>query len=233
MQAHNFFDGAGNGLFLGTAAGDVYRWNLVDTTTLLLSLLLSAGAGRRVRALAPHPVSGVLWAAVDNAALAGTAAVTLYRFTSRTTWEPHTLSGTQTCNLVAFGGTLWAAIGALDGTQIALWALQADGVTWEVQSSFTGLTAQQPGCLAVFDGRLYFGRLSTTATPMLQVWRSDTTGLAWEPYGDFALLDDPNTSVTALAVARGRLYAATGVPYSGTAPGARVYCRPIAEGITS
>ena len=55
---------------------------------------------------------------------------------------------------------------------------------------------------------------------------------------DFAAIEgdgaspDPNTGVTALAAARGRLYAATGVPYAGTAVGARVYCTPIAEGAT-
>ena len=140
--------------------------------------------------------------------------------------------------MVAFGGTLWAACGVQDRTAISLWSIThgvGEAGAWDLaRIPSRASRARCQGCLAAFDGRLWLGCLSTTGVGSPELWRSDTAGLGWERDTDFAATaeGDPNTSVTALAVARGRLYAATGVPYSGTAPGARVYCRPIAEGST-
>lgn len=246
MQEHNFFDGNGNGLYIGTAPfARIYRFNLIDTTTVVLS---EGAFGRRFRSLAIDPVTGAFWAAADNVAVNGAGSTVMYHLTTATGgYNSHTLPApaTQTCNMVVFGGTLWTATGVEDGSQISVWSI-TPGVgaagRWDRRFTFTGLTNQQPGCLAVFDGSLWLGRLSSTTEPMLQILRS-ADGLDWQVGIDLATgagpdqtgpgWSDPNTSVTAMAVARGRLYVATGVPYGGPAPGARVYCYPTPEGITA
>ena len=125
----------------------------------------------------------------------------------------------------------------LGGSTITLWSItHGIGAAGQLGPALCldGPHEQAAGCLAVFEGCLWLGGLSTAGTDPPALWRSDAAGLAWTADDDFTAITagDPNTSVTALAAARGRLYAATGMPYVGPAPGARVYCRPIAEGST-
>jgi hypothetical protein len=140
--------------------------------------------------------------------------------------------------MVAFGGTLWAATGVQDGSQMSVWSI-TPGIglagRWDRRFTFTGLTNQQPGCLGVFGGRLYLGRFSTSATPMLEIVSSTDPANGWTIEFDLASIanfgdPDNNQGITAMVAARGKFYAATStLNDNGLQNGLRVYVHPIQE----
>ena len=177
MVAYNFNDGAGVGLYVGCSSGatfgpntpQMYRWNMVDT---LVPRVSEGVINRRMRAIAVDPGTGVLWAAQDNDPFSFTGNVVMYRILQSDGTATHTTTPggvyRQTCNMQAFGGTLWGAFGVQDRSAISLCSI-THGVgdlghgIWEQRETIPALVGQMPGCLAAFDGRLWLGCLSTTA----------------------------------------------------------------------
>jgi hypothetical protein len=239
--------GDGNWLYLGTDSGAVLRWN--GTVLETLSVVDSGSAGTSpFRGLCvlgdgvTHPsillgvrdangVSvGVRWLRLTGApgSLAMTAVLTLTPFQGFSS------------NVVSLGETALHATGSTYPGYIRAVHLQRDataaGFTPSVLYSWSTLDDQIPGALGRYENQWYLGRVSATATPRLELWRSPD-GVTWEVAVDLATVPGPgdtldtNTGITALAVARGRFYAATSTRYGGPAPGVRVYCTPIAEGI--
>ena len=247
LAAHDFGDGNGTWLYIGTDSGHIYRGHVGGAFVEIHN----EGFRRRWRSIAACPVSGQLWAACEDNPFDpegpyGGNTVRMFRFTAAGPYDvTQALFGGTTnswgSDLVAFGGlppawggTLVINAGRQDGSQFQMYGLATTVPYWRTVYGLSSLPDQLPGGLAAFDDRLWIGRLSRSGVPVLEVLRSDTAGLNWtlDPYFAEAASGDPNTSVTALAVARGRLYAATGTPYGGPAPGARVYCYPQAEGVT-
>ena len=150
----------------------------------------------------------------------------------------HTLDGVYTASAGRqdYG---WIALGNGSETSITIIRVQStSGALGFINTFIFGdLSNQRPGALGVYSSRLYLGRVSTTATPMLELWRGNTDGTEWSMEVDFApylagdATPDTNTGITALALARNKFYAATGTLFAGPAPGSRRYCTPVEEGI--
>ena len=156
------------------------------------------------------------------------------------------LPGNYLSPVVVVGETALVAVGSADETSIQIVRLtSANGVVAaETIFRFDGLTGQRPGALAAYNSMLYFGRLSTTTTPILELWRSHDGGTTWSLEVDFqailgedheqgdVLNTDPHTGITVLGTGRGKLYAGTGTHTTPvTEHGVRFYCHPVAEGI--
>jgi len=217
----------GEYLFLGTSLGAVYRWGGTGAP----ELVAQAGGGQAVKAL--WRAGGLpLQAWIE----APTGLITLmcpfFGMGDAGTWEPVTipgLTGTRCSNMVLYDSVNMIATGTEAGDRVDIWELTVDGAT--VVQSFTERSAQRPGPLwtdtnATTEQYLYVGRLSLTATPLLELW-----GLrqqSWSLVHDFQSEGDPNTSITAIhyVYARAQLYVATGTPFLGSGEGARVYALP-------
>jgi hypothetical protein len=239
MGEYDFSDGRGNGLYLGTGdSARLYRWEPGEEPTVHIS---EGAFMRRFRSLAIDPATGALWAAQDNALADGVGRTVMYHITALG-YNAHTLPApaTQTCTMAPFDGTLWAATGVQDGSQISVWSI-TPGIglvgRWDRRYTFTGLTNQQPGVLYAVGDVLYLGRISTTATPMLELWRSTDPANAWSLEFDLSTIPnfgdpDRNQGITAMVTARSRLYAATStLNDAGLHNGLRVYCHPLDEDI--
>jgi len=240
-------------LFLGTSTGDVYRWLGSGSPSLVLST--GAGAVRGFKqmiltnlfpdsfaivAFLESPSGIVTWYTMRNDELAPDA------------WAPHTfegLTGTRCSNVVGtsalpgeFTFDNFIATGTEAGDRVDIWHIY---VTYaELLRSFTERDNQRPGVLATVSTPdeealplILVGRHSLSATPLLDLWiydRNAAVGQEWRRSINFATttdgsgVADTNTSITALAqiTLHDKVYAATGTPYAGPQPGARVYVYP-------
>jgi hypothetical protein len=238
--------GDGNWLYLATDSGEAYRWN--GTTLETISVVDSGGGTSPFRGLcvlgdgvthtrillgvrdANGTSPGVRWLRLGGTpgSLTFTTVLTLTPFQG------------YSSNMISLGETALQATGSMYPGYIRVIELQRDatgaGFTPSMLYEWSTLDDQLPGALAYYNEQFYLGRVSVTDTPALELWRS-TDGVTWEIAVDLATIPaaddslDTNTGITALAEARGRLYAATSTLYDGPAPGLRVYCYPTAEGL--
>jgi hypothetical protein len=238
------FAGLGDGtwLYLGTEGSAIYRWN---GTTLESIPFFGFDAGNNPRSFFVMTDTSThvpeLYAVMDgNVGLSAQARLgKLVPGELYPQWQSvRNLGGVFTAS-GGRQGSGWVAVGNGLETTIAIHRLQSTAGVIEdnIMSLFEGLANQRPGALGVYNSRLYLGRISTTATPMLELWRGTPEGTEWSMEVDFApylagdATLDTNTGITALALARNKFYAATGTLYAGPAPGSRWYCSPVEEGI--
>ena len=230
--------GVGTWIFIGTADGKVYRW--AGTPEAELALDDPQGGAVRLCETATAIEEQAMVAFMEAPSGLRVWMSTNYLALPSGTWTQTTvaaLTGTRCANIVRFRNIEVIATGTEAGDRVDIWqwSLSGGATLWH---SFTERGDQRPGALYVYPSEtnttLYVGRLSLTATPLLELWRYRYMYSDWSLLANFEGYDEPpdtNTSITAIApvLARGDLFVATGTPYAGPAPGALIYVLPLPE----
>ena len=242
MQEYNGM-GDGNWLYIGNDTdNDILRWN---GTTLEAVPTAFGAAGQYVKHFFVMEDQATqepaFYMALDGGPANGGASLCrLVRDPTLRFVQVWSFPGNFISEVALLGTIHLLAVGNTAGTHIQIVRLTSTdaSVVGESIFLFDGLSGQRPGALAVYNARLYLGRLSTSATPMLELWGS-TNGTSWSLEVDFATYvagddtPDTNTGITALGRARGKFYAATGTLLAGPVLGIRVYSLPAVEAVIS
>lgn len=238
-------------LFLGTSAGDVYRWTPPATPSLVLSTTGDAVRSLSIMRLNLFPDPMALVAFIE----ASSGLLTYYTMRNDElapdVWAPYTfegLTGTRCSNAQEIRNRISAAnysmiaTGTEAGDRVDMWELGTTAAT--LVRSFTERGNQRPGVIEALYMQeedawpwVFVGRHSLSTTPLLSLWvyhPGAMAGAQWRQSANFATstdgsgVTDTNTSITALAqlTLHGKVYAATGTPHAGPQPGARVYVYP-------